>query len=355
MKVKLSTCVCACVCLSVCLRERDRQTVRQRQRDRQADRERDRGRDRERNRASTLCNILPDVRFQSVDKGRGELRKLSLAVHAVCRVLWCLLVLSMAAALTFTGVNLYLRYRSYPYTTAFSINRMPTISLPAITICLQSSIDASRLELLPNSKLLKEYLFSISFYEFLFQSNRTSAHLNATFGNLSYEDILQVASFSPSDIIRYATLGRRIVNISKEFKIADVFNNRCFSFNSALHSDSPAEYRPEEISPLERFSLHLNVNGSRLLPTSIVDGMTVSVCAQGLMTFTAVRKKDIYNNLSFVSRVFTLCATGGRGFFLACEDFGRMFDNSFPACTFFLGGGGVEISPCTLIPLFRPG
>ena len=23
------------------------------------------------------------------------------------------------------------------------------------------------------------------------------------------------------------------------------------------------------------------------------------------------------------------------GFFLACEDFGRMFDHSFPACTFF--------------------
>ena len=27
--------------------------------------------------------------------------------------------------------------------------------------------------------------------------------------------------------------------------------------------------------------------------------------------------------------------SGGGGFFLACEDFGRMFDHSFPACTFF--------------------
>ena len=26
---------------------------------------------------------------------------------------------------------------------------------------------------------------------------------------------------------------------------------------------------------------------------------------------------------------------GGGGFLLACEDFGRMFDNSFPACAFF--------------------
>ena len=42
----------------------------------------------------------------------------------------------------------------------------------------------------------------------------------------------------------------------------------------------------------------------------------------------------------------------GGGFSLACEDFRRMFDNSFPACAFFLK---VEISSCKLIPLFRPG
>ena len=44
--------------------------------------------------------------------------------------------------------------------------------------------------------------------------------------------------------------------------------------------------------------------------------------------------------------------SGGGGFFLACEDFGRMFDNSFPACAFFFK---VEINSRTLIPLFRPG
>ena len=27
---------------------------------------------------------------------------------------------------------------------------------------------------------------------------------------------------------------------------------------------------------------------------------------------------------------------GGDGLFLACEDFGRMFDNSFPACVFII-------------------
>ena len=43
------------------------------------------------------------------------------------------------------------------------------------------------------------------------------------------------------------------------------------------------------------------------------------------------------------------------GFFLACEDFGRMFDNSSPACAFFfLFSFKVEISSRTLIPLFRP-
>ena len=50
----------------------------------------------------------------------------------------------------------------------------------------------------------------------------------------------------------------------------------------------------------------------------------------------------------------------GDGFFLACEDLGRMFDNSFSAFasfffffSFFLFE--VEINSHTLISLFRPG
>ena len=44
-------------------------------------------------------------------------------------------------------------------------------------------------------------------------------------------------------------------------------------------------------------------------------------------------------------------------FFLASEDYGRMFDNSFSACAFFVlfFVFEVEISTRTLIPLFRPG
>ena len=40
------------------------------------------------------------------------------------------------------------------------------------------------------------------------------------------------------------------------------------------------------------------------------------------------------------------------GFFLTCEELGRMFDHLFPACAVF---SRVEISLRTLIPLIRPG
>ena len=52
-------------------------------------------------------------------------------------------------------------------------------------------------------------------------------------------------------------------------------------------------------------------------------------------------------------KVGGLCTSKHGGiFFLACEDFGRMFDHSVPACTFVVE---VEISSRTLIPLYRPG
>ena len=44
---------------------------------------------------------------------------------------------------------------------------------------------------------------------------------------------------------------------------------------------------------------------------------------------------------------------GGGGFFFACEDLGRMLDHLFPTCAFLCVC--VEISSCTLIPLFMPG
>ena len=46
----------------------------------------------------------------------------------------------------------------------------------------------------------------------------------------------------------------------------------------------------------------------------------------------------------------------GGGFFLSCEDCGRVFDHLFPACAFFLFFIFflVEISSRTLIPLSMP-
>ena len=49
---------------------------------------------------------------------------------------------------------------------------------------------------------------------------------------------------------------------------------------------------------------------------------------------------------------------GGGGFFLACEDFGRMFNHSIPACAFlcvFLFVFEVVINSRSLIPLIMPG
>ena len=45
----------------------------------------------------------------------------------------------------------------------------------------------------------------------------------------------------------------------------------------------------------------------------------------------------------------------GGGCFHACEHFGRMIENLFPACAFFFFFFSVESSSGTLIPLFRPG
>ena len=42
-------------------------------------------------------------------------------------------------------------------------------------------------------------------------------------------------------------------------------------------------------------------------------------------------------------------------FFLPCEDFGGIFDHSFPICAFISLFFKVEISLRTPIPLFRPG
>ena len=50
-----------------------------------------------------------------------------------------------------------------------------------------------------------------------------------------------------------------------------------------------------------------------------------------------------------------ICGLWVGGFFLACEDFGRMFDKFIPRLHFFFFFFEVEISSQTLVPLLRPG
>ena len=57
--------------------------------------------------------------------------------------------------------------------------------------------------------------------------------------------------------------------------------------------------------------------------------------------------------LLLFQRLIVWSKVGGGGFFFASGDFGRMSDNSFPACAFFFFL--VKISSRTLISLFRPG
>ena len=57
--------------------------------------------------------------------------------------------------------------------------------------------------------------------------------------------------------------------------------------------------------------------------------------------------KELAFSKYVLSKKAGLCPAGGGGLFLACEDFGRMFDSSFPACTFFWLLFKVEISSHT--------
>ena len=67
-------------------------------------------------------------------------------------------------------------------------------------------------------------------------------------------------------------------------------------------------------------------------------------------------QEEEYQTLPLASGLVK-CGGGVGGFFLACEDLGRMFDHSFPACAsfFYVYFFEVEISSRTLIPLFMPG
>ena len=90
-----------------------------------------------------------------------------------------------------------------------------------------------------------------------------------------------------------------------------------------------------------------------------LDNGAWSVSCLGFLTVCLRSTRTLHSHISSLG-VEVSGEVGG--VFLKCEDFGRMFDSSFPACaffsftrSFFFFGGGVEISSRILIPVFRPG
>ena len=66
----------------------------------------------------------------------------------------------------------------------------------------------------------------------------------------------------------------------------------------------------------------------------------------------SVNRLSIHKDEQILKHLLMQSALGG--FFLACEDFGRMFDHPFPVCAFsFLFE--MEISSRTLVLVFMPG
>ena len=79
---------------------------------------------------------------------------------------------------------------------------------------------------------------------------------------------------------------------------------------------------------------------------------TLHKMRQALKPSFVIQVGNISNSV-FAMKGQTCWNGGGGGFFLECEDVGRLFDNSFPtwACLLLLLGG---VRSRTLIPLFRP-
>ena len=113
---------------------------------------------------------------------------------------------------------------------------------------------------------------------------------------------------------------------------------------------------------------HINSN-HRALYNCTTNTYTPTHTHTSWMTETDTKKQSQKEHLTLPCSLLYLCSPltelhttkslfsltnnlyfGGGGFFLTCEDFGRMFSNSFPACAFFF-----FFKVDKLIPLFRSG
>ena len=110
-----------------------------------------------------------------------------------------------------------------------------------------------------------------------------------------------------------------------------------------LRCDFHEHYKSDECQILYDGSTHwtLPIHGTFSIVTLIV--------FQG----HSIVKEFLYDWIDTVQVL--IASSGGEGLFHACEDFGRMFDNSFPACAVCFFFHEVEICLRKLIALFRPG
>ncbi|XP_076461712.1 acid-sensing ion channel 2-like [Babylonia areolata] len=162
-------------------------------------------------------------------------------------------------------VDFYVTYTAYPYTTSVTVLREPTLTFPAVTICLKSPFDKTRLLSMRNGTMLMEYVLSMTELNNPFPPKWTSEDLNQTFGNLSFTEVFANASVKPSDVIVWAYFGSERTNVAHDFEVYWSTFETCFSFNRH-HPMADSEER--KVKPLETFEVLMKLNESRLLPTT---------------------------------------------------------------------------------------
>ena len=148
-----------------------------------------------------------------------------------CRCLWLLIVLGMAGWLVFTLSSLYTRYKSYPYTTSYSVNQLNTLPLPAISLCLRNPIQRSRLRHLPHSDIIEDILMRRR-WDF---GNKTFRSILSRF---TMQDVMEAGSFRADEIILQASVTSKRIDVKLNFTTWDapfgVLGHpvRCFTFNA---------------------------------------------------------------------------------------------------------------------------
>ncbi|GFN94533.1 acid-sensing ion channel 1-like [Plakobranchus ocellatus] len=60
------------------------------------------------------------------------------------RVAWSLILITMVAALAISLTMLWIHYRSYPFTTVWSLSREAYVPLPSLTLCLYADFDTQK-------------------------------------------------------------------------------------------------------------------------------------------------------------------------------------------------------------------